>query len=352
MANNPYVNKVIYGSNTVMDISDTTAEEGDVVNGKTFYKASGAKGVGSAVIPDISNCYQTTDDAETDIQDADYFPFLDSSASEKKKTLWSNIKAKLKTYFDTLYATYIGAEGLIKTTVGWSVKNILNCDITSGSHTKNGLTIYVSKYIDGTISSIQVSGTATAYTLIEIASSISDNIYGELTGNTYILNGCPSGGSSSTYGLLISGDYGSEYTDYGDGVLIANGVLNGKVYIVVANGYTANNLYFYPMIRNKNVADATYERYYENVNSKLDKKADISDIESIYKTATADSNGETVTFTDVDTSKSYDIEADLGTSWDGPAPSYTSVKITGTSLIYTLANANAGQSFRLIDLKR
>lgn len=103
MANNPNVNKVIYGNRTVMDISDTTATEDDVVSGKTFYKANGAKGTGSAVIPDISNCYQTTDTAETDIQDADYFPFYDSSASGKRKSLWSNIKSKLKTYFDTVY---------------------------------------------------------------------------------------------------------------------------------------------------------------------------------------------------------------------------------------------------------
>lgn len=103
MANNPYVNKVIYGNDTVIDISDTTAEEGDVISGKSFYKASGAKATGSAVIPDISNCYQTTDAAENDIQDADYFPFYDSSASGKRKSLWSNIKSKLQAFFDGIY---------------------------------------------------------------------------------------------------------------------------------------------------------------------------------------------------------------------------------------------------------
>lgn len=109
MANNPNVNKVVYGNQTVMDISDTTAEEGDVVTGKTFYKANGARSTGSAVIPDISNCYQTTDTAETDLQDTDYVPFYDISASGKRKTLWSNIKAKLKAYFDTIYSTFSGS---------------------------------------------------------------------------------------------------------------------------------------------------------------------------------------------------------------------------------------------------
>lgn len=47
MASNPYVNKVEFGNQTVMDISDTTAEESDVLSGKTFYKASGARSTGT-----------------------------------------------------------------------------------------------------------------------------------------------------------------------------------------------------------------------------------------------------------------------------------------------------------------
>lgn len=271
MANNPYVNKVVYGNSTVMDISDTTAEESDVASGKTFYKASGAKGVGTAVTPDISNCYQSTDSQETDIQDADYFPFYDSSATAKRNTLWSNIKAKLKNYFDTLYATYLGVSGLIETTVGWSTKNILNCDIASGTQTINGLTVNVSRTTGGDLIYVKVSGTATANTNIQVASSVSDDEYNELTGGKYILNGCPSGGSSSTYSLLISGGYGG-YTDTGSGVLISSTVTNAKVYIVIKNGYTANNLQFKPMIRSRYVDDDTYEAFSPNVkDSKFDR---------------------------------------------------------------------------------
>lgn len=56
-------------------------------------------------IPSIANCYQTGDSPETAIADEDYFPYYDTSASAKRKTLWSNIKSVLKTYFDTLYST-------------------------------------------------------------------------------------------------------------------------------------------------------------------------------------------------------------------------------------------------------
>jgi len=41
------VNKVIYGENTLIDLTDTTAEESDVVSGKYFYGANGIKMAGT-----------------------------------------------------------------------------------------------------------------------------------------------------------------------------------------------------------------------------------------------------------------------------------------------------------------
>ena len=51
----------------------------------------------------VSDGYAPSDAAETSLADGDYFPFQDVSANGKRKTLWSNIKSVLKTYFDTLY---------------------------------------------------------------------------------------------------------------------------------------------------------------------------------------------------------------------------------------------------------
>lgn len=47
MANNENVNKVVYGNQTLIDITDTTAEENTVADGEVFYKASGARSVGT-----------------------------------------------------------------------------------------------------------------------------------------------------------------------------------------------------------------------------------------------------------------------------------------------------------------
>lgn len=53
------INKVEYGGNTLIDITDTTATSTDVLNGEIFYNADGTRGVGSLTVPDISNLVYT-----------------------------------------------------------------------------------------------------------------------------------------------------------------------------------------------------------------------------------------------------------------------------------------------------
>ena len=48
MANNPYVNKVVYGNTTLIDISDTTATADKIIEGYTAYGADGRKITGTA----------------------------------------------------------------------------------------------------------------------------------------------------------------------------------------------------------------------------------------------------------------------------------------------------------------
>ena len=48
MANNPYVNKVVYGNNTLIDLSSDTVTADKVLTGYTAHDASGASITGTA----------------------------------------------------------------------------------------------------------------------------------------------------------------------------------------------------------------------------------------------------------------------------------------------------------------
>ena len=70
------INKVQYGNTTLIDLTDTTAESGDVAQGKYFYGKDGVKTLGTASGGVISVNGQTgavTLDAEQRCGECDYF---------------------------------------------------------------------------------------------------------------------------------------------------------------------------------------------------------------------------------------------------------------------------------------
>ena len=73
-----------------------------------------------------------------------------------------------------------------------------------------------------------------------------------------ILNGCPTGGTTQTY---LMGVDGTTVVDYGSGSSISSDITQGMLQVVIASGYTCNNLTFKPMVRLASVADATYAPY-------------------------------------------------------------------------------------------
>ena len=52
MANNPYVNKVVYGNSTLIDLTSDTVSPDKVLSGETFHNAAGERKVGTLTVPD------------------------------------------------------------------------------------------------------------------------------------------------------------------------------------------------------------------------------------------------------------------------------------------------------------
>lgn len=65
---------------------------------------------------DTSACYQTTDDTESAIVDADYIPFFDASAASgegaPKKSTWSNFCSKIAAKLSTVFNEYLGISSI------------------------------------------------------------------------------------------------------------------------------------------------------------------------------------------------------------------------------------------------
>lgn len=77
----------------------------------------------------------------------------------------------------------------------------------------------------------------------------------------HILSGCPAGGGDNKYRMYAAKGTYSRF-DYGDGVLLTETALTDiRIVIYIANGYTANNLVFKPMIRRAEITDSTYAPY-------------------------------------------------------------------------------------------
>lgn len=80
----------------LIDLTGDTVSPDSLEEGVTAHNAAGEPITGTRSINSL--------DASTDLADGDYVPFYDISATSSKKSTWSNIKSKLRTYFEDLFA--------------------------------------------------------------------------------------------------------------------------------------------------------------------------------------------------------------------------------------------------------
>lgn len=121
---------------------------------------------------DTSTAHLTSDTAETDVADNDYFPFYDTSASGKRKTLWSNIKSVLKSYFDGIYATLSSMTGKADTTLIAPVQTTL----TASKAYEVGEQFVYNQVLYKATQAIASGAAITIGTNAELAGNITDQI--------------------------------------------------------------------------------------------------------------------------------------------------------------------------------
>ena len=146
---------------------------------------------------------------------------------------------------------------LNRSTLGYQRKNLLKN--TAASRTINGVTLTVNE--DG---SVTLNGTATATVFFEIRKGMLLE-----TGREYILSGCPVGGSTSSYALLIEDSSQGRTWDFGEGIKFTAASTNYDVKIRINVNYTAENLTFRPMLRYAEITDDAYEPYKPSVEERL-----------------------------------------------------------------------------------
>lgn len=152
-------------------------------------------------------------------------------------------------------------------------KNFIN--VTSKTSTYNGLTFTINAD-----NSVTVNGTATVQSYFTLSN---ENAWDLKAGN-YIINGCPSGGSASTFELQIRTDE-SDSSLWIFGIDFGNGAnfniasdKKVKAYIGVQSGVTVTNKTFYPMLRPASIQDDTYVPYSMTNRELSDNIADLASI--------------------------------------------------------------------------
>jgi len=210
MANNPYVNKVVYGNQTVMDISDTDASPSEVLSGKKFYLGSGSPAIGTAIggVP------------EEELRD----------------------------------------------TVGWTGKNLLHIPDNVVGGTASGTTLTINRNAYGEVTSIVSSGTASADRSLTLVELPYDDVKGKI-----VSGGIKQGAEIFCRIQDANGGYVAEVNARGTDVVIPDTYSSAKSVsfrIRITNGTNASGT-FYPMLRHASISDSTFEPYHKSVEETL-----------------------------------------------------------------------------------
>lgn len=139
-----------------------------------------------------------------------------------------------------------GVQTTVKEIRGKTVatENLIPYPYAETTKTQNGVTF--TNNGDGTIT---VNGTATKNTSFFLVFENPTMCLNLRAGENYTLSGCPKGGSDTTFSMYVQDiSYTQSIIDYGNGATKATSYTQYYAFIRIAEGYTANNLVFRPML--------------------------------------------------------------------------------------------------------
>ena len=157
-------------------------------------------------------------------------------------------------------------DGIVRTIGYVKTKNLLSYPYYETTKTANNITFTDNG--DGTISTSGAPSTASSFFCrTRTGSPVL------LKAGTYILNGCPTGGSENTHKIMIvktgdGGDSETICTDYGNGVEFTL-TEDTNIGVTVTVFATSTSLTFKPMIRYASIENDVYEPYIADVRTLL-----------------------------------------------------------------------------------
>ena len=156
MANNPYVNKVVFGSTTVMDISDTTADASKVLSGAYFYLRTGEKVQGT--------CDYDSDTTDADATAAEILATKTAYVNKNKVTGSMPNRGGVTGTISTVAGTYSIQNGYHDGSGSVAIDSTEQAKIVAGNIKKDIVILGVTGTYEGAATPTSVAKTATPYT--------------------------------------------------------------------------------------------------------------------------------------------------------------------------------------------
>ena len=198
MANNQYVNKVVFGNTTVMDISDTTADPSKVLASEKFYDRSGA--------PQTGTCTYDADTSDADATAAEILDTKTAYVNGNKLTGSMPNRGAVTGTISTVSGAYTIQNGYHDGSGSVSIDSTEQAKIIAGNIKKDVTILGVTGTYEGSATPTSTAKTVTPYTTsktyLPSGESTPVDYYSQVTVNaiSYVETDNAQGGKTCTIG--------------------------------------------------------------------------------------------------------------------------------------------------------